>query len=225
MARGLTSLLSCQLLSGYVTSPQSDMKRCKAAPKSHSNLRSKNNSKYSNFSQVSAELLSPARWESNQEWNLIGASPAQWQSAKHNGNSQEVFLSNCSFQIRPPVAVEELKGWEFGTAWSGERMQLRRRKATCSPKEKLRIWWLRAQLCYASQGEKNLHLSTFSGSKEDSATMVPACGAVTDKSPAVRGKSRIIESGWRSKGSEASSHSTNHSKVIARDGKIPARLN
>lgn len=107
------------------------MKRCKAAPKSHSNLRSKNNSKYSNFSQVSAELLSPARWESNQEWNLIGASPAQWQSAKHNGNSQEVFLSNCSFQIWPPVAVQELKGCEFGTAWSGELMQLRRRKATC----------------------------------------------------------------------------------------------
>lgn len=206
------------------------MKRCRAAPKPHSNLRSKNNSKYSNFSQVSAELLSPARWESNQERNLIGASPAQWQSTKHNlQDLQEVFLSNCSFQMWPPVAVQGLKGlkglkgWAFGTAWSAERMQLRWRKATCGPKEKLQILpngWEHSSAMQAKH--KNPQFSMFSGSKEDSALLVVLSLL---KAKAQCGEKQNHLRGWRSKGSEASSHFINHSKVIARDGKIPARLN
>lgn len=45
---------------------KSDTKRSRECPKSHSNLRAKNNPKNSNGSQVCAKLLSPAQWEGNQ---------------------------------------------------------------------------------------------------------------------------------------------------------------
>lgn len=210
---------------------KSNTKGCKELPEPHSNHRAINNSRYSNFSQVSAELLSPAQWEPNQETNLIGA--ASWQCHNQQGTMgtrrkavlEQLQVSGLHTHPFDPSSEQfgtwRMSSWERLVRGNKHKHCWREGKATQKHgREVANLIWPHENTTPTQGREKSAAIAVLCF-QADPVPMVLLKASVWWWE-----KRELCGRSWRSNDSEASSDFSKQSEVMAlKDDNSPGCLN